>query len=111
MRMPMSPNLWTWSSSSTSSGPSKISGWRSSGFPTGMGPKAYRLGNSMIDRISVLLVEDNLGDARLIREMLRDRTGFGSSYLVTHVETLRAAQAQLSLERFDIVLLDLHLPD
>ena len=65
----------------------------------------------MIDRISVLLVEDNLGDARLIREMLRDRTDFGSSYRVTHVETLRAAEAQLSLERFDIVLLDIHLPD
>ncbi len=65
----------------------------------------------MIDRVHALLVEDNPGDARLIREMLAGRTVFGYSFAVTHAETLRAAEEQLSVNWFDIILLDLHLPD
>jgi hypothetical protein len=62
-----------------------------------------------LDGIRVLLVEDNPGDARLFTELLRD-TGAGQWKLV-HVDRLSAALIQLSREPFDVVLLDLSLPD
>jgi len=63
----------------------------------------------MQDRsISILLVEDNPGDARLLREMLNDAGRADIS--LHHVPDL--AQAFQSIENggFDIVLLDLGLP-
>ena len=58
----------------------------------------------------VLLVEDNLGDARLVREMLIDAPS--GPFQVQTVETLVAALDALAREdRFDVVLLDLSLPD
>jgi len=58
----------------------------------------------------ILLVEDNPGDARLIREYLRD-VGEGS-HTLAHVSTLREAEAHLrGGEPSDVVLLDLSLPD
>jgi signal transduction histidine kinase len=59
--------------------------------------------------LQVLLVEDNAGDARLLREMFRkEKRG---SFELIHV--LRLAQALLVLTKneIDIVLLDLGLPD
>lgn len=59
--------------------------------------------------IRVLLVEDNPGDARLLRETL---AGAGTTrFVITHVDRLAEAVARLARERFDVVLLDLHLPD
>jgi CheY-like chemotaxis protein len=58
-------------------------------------------------QLSVLLVEDNPGDARLIRELLRD----SSALRVVSVETLAAALTQLADPHMDLVLLDLGLPD
>ena len=59
--------------------------------------------------IRVLLVEDNPPDARLIRELLRgDPT---VSFTVEHVERLDAGLERLASNAFDIVLLDLTLPD
>jgi PAS domain S-box-containing protein len=57
----------------------------------------------------LLLVEDNAGDARLIREMLRDVGDTGTD--VTHVGTMREAELHLAAHAVDIVLLDLGLPD
>ncbi|MGH7768461.1 MAG: response regulator, partial [Candidatus Binatia bacterium] len=59
--------------------------------------------------IKVLLVEDNPGDARLLREALAEtaRTRFDW----THVDRLAEALRRLEEERFDIILLDLSLPD
>jgi diguanylate cyclase (GGDEF)-like protein len=58
---------------------------------------------------SVLLIEDNLGDARLIREMLgEDEAG---SFRLTHAERLSRGLEQLAHEKHDLVLLDLSLPD
>jgi signal transduction histidine kinase len=62
------------------------------------------------NRIAALLVvEDNPGDARLLREMFNapgeDRTE------VVHVESLHAAEQYLAEHQVDIVLLDLGLPD
>src|SRR5271170_6627929 len=62
-----------------------------------------------LDGIRVLLVEDNPGDARLFTELLRD-TGAGQWHLV-QVDRLSTALERLSREPFDVMLLDLSLPD
>jgi len=62
-----------------------------------------------LDGIRVLLVEDNPGDARLFTELVRD-TGAGQWKLV-QVDRLSAALERLQREPFDVMLLDLSLPD
>ncbi len=57
----------------------------------------------------VLLVEDNLGDARLLREMLNEQGSLPVK--LTHVESMSAAEKYLAEGRFDAILLDLGLPD
>jgi two-component system, cell cycle sensor histidine kinase and response regulator CckA len=66
---------------------------------------------STIERpdIQVLLIEDNLAEARLLQEILKDN--LNSQFNVTHVLRLGAAILQLNSARFDVVLLDLTLPD
>ena len=59
--------------------------------------------------ISMLLIEDNVGDARLVREMLLDE--MPGTTTVTHVETMAEAEAFLAEEHADIVVLDLGLGD
>lgn len=59
--------------------------------------------------IRILLIEDNPGDVRLLREFLKDATRLHSE--TTHVERLAAAANLLGPDRFDVVLLDLSLPD
>ncbi|HTW67100.1 MAG TPA: response regulator [Bryobacteraceae bacterium] len=62
-----------------------------------------------LDGIRVLLVEDNPGDARLLTELLRDA---GEHRLkMVHVDRLRVALDCLKRESFDVMLLDLSLPD
>ncbi len=60
-------------------------------------------------RIQVLLVEDNPGDARLIREDLAD-TG-ATCFNVETVQTLASTLERCSRPGIDAVLLDLGLPD
>ena len=62
-----------------------------------------------LEGIHVLLVEDNPGDARLFQELVRD-TGAGHLRL-EHVTRLSTALDRLSNGKFDVVLLDLSLPD
>src|SRR3984893_8468515 len=62
-----------------------------------------------LEGIRVLLVEDNPGDARLLAELLRE-TDAGHMKL-EHVERLDTAIELFGRERFDLVLLDLSLPD
>ena len=57
----------------------------------------------------VLLVEDNPGDARLLREMLNEQDSFNTE--PTHVTCLRDAEQHLATCRVDITLLDLGLID
>lgn len=66
----------------------------------------------MIDRppIRLLLVEDNPGDTRLVREHLAD-VGGNHSFVLVDTPTLAAAKAAAGSSPFDIVLLDLSLPD
>jgi len=56
-----------------------------------------------------LLVEDNPADARLIREMLKEAPA--GTFQLQQVGRWDAARERLHQERFDIVLLDLGLPD
>jgi diguanylate cyclase (GGDEF)-like protein/PAS domain S-box-containing protein len=58
---------------------------------------------------SVLLIEDNNGDARLLREMFRDGGAYNTK--MTHVATMSAAETQLAVPVVDVILLDLGLPD
>jgi len=58
-------------------------------------------------QLFVLHIEDNPGDVRLIREMLDEAGG----YKVTVAETLAEAVTEIEKELFDIILLDLSLPD
>jgi signal transduction histidine kinase/CheY-like chemotaxis protein len=57
----------------------------------------------------VLLVEDNPGDARLIREMLAETGGDG--FEIDWVSELGEGLERLGAGRVDLVLLDLGLPD
>ena len=59
--------------------------------------------------IKILLVEDNPGDARLLREILAEVTF--TQFELAHVERLSEALKRLGEKRFDVILLDLSLPD
>ncbi len=59
--------------------------------------------------IRVLLVEDNPGDARLIRAMLK--TADGDGFQVERADRLLTGLEQMAAGRIDVVLLDLSLPD
>jgi signal transduction histidine kinase/GGDEF domain-containing protein len=59
--------------------------------------------------IRVLLIEDNPGDARLVRELLSE--GQSSSFHLEHVSNLESGLARLAEGGIDVVLSDLGLPD
>jgi diguanylate cyclase len=58
---------------------------------------------------SVLLIEDNPGDARLIEEMLREDPA--TPFRLQRADRLSRGLELLSLEETELVLLDLSLPD
>lgn len=59
-----------------------------------------------VDVARVLLVEDTAALARTYIGYLRD-----DPYQISHADTLAAARRLLAEQSFDVVLLDLHLPD
>ncbi len=59
--------------------------------------------------ISVLLIKDNEADAYLVRDSLTNATG--SRFKITHRDRLASGLTCLSNQNFDLVLLDLALPD
>ncbi len=63
--------------------------------------------NRSIKRI--LLIEDNPGDARLLREMLNEQGP--REIQLTRVDRMSVAVKHLAEHSTDIVLLDLGLPD
>lgn len=64
----------------------------------------------MVDRpLRVLLIEDNPGDARLIREILISPSW--ERLLVDHSASLRDGIERTRHELYDVILLDLSLPD
>lgn len=58
---------------------------------------------------TILLIEDNSGDARLLQEMLNERGGAPTK--LVRVATMREAEAYLGAHAVDLILLDLGLPD
>ena len=58
---------------------------------------------------TVLLVEDNPGDTRLLREMFNQHDTHGSN--LTHVTCMSEAEKYLSEHSVDLILLDPGLPD
>jgi two-component system, cell cycle response regulator len=59
--------------------------------------------------LQVLLLEDNPGDARLLREMFSQESP--DSYHLTHLSRMSDAEIHLAKGGVDIVLLDMGLPD
>lgn len=59
--------------------------------------------------LSILLIEDNEGDARLIVELLKDAVDFRFNY--DNAKTLKEGAEMCHSGHYDIVLLDLSLPD
>ena len=57
----------------------------------------------------LLLVEDNAGDARLLREMFNEQGSHNIELM--HVESMSEAEEHLAEHKVDIILLDLGLPD
>ncbi len=61
------------------------------------------------EKISILYIEDNEGDIRLLKDLLHNaRDG---KYEITTTVTLKGGLAQLADNQFDVVLTDLKLPD
>jgi CheY-like chemotaxis protein len=63
----------------------------------------------MGERLRVLIVEDNPGDARLLQEVLRESRSMQIEW--QHVTRLADGLAALQGGALDLVLLDLSLPD
>jgi signal transduction histidine kinase len=59
--------------------------------------------------LQILLVEDNAGDARLLREMFGKEAA--GSFELTHATRMSEAEVRLARGGIDIVLLDMGLPD
>ena len=59
--------------------------------------------------LKVLLVEDNTAQAELVEEILAGL--HEPAYNIEHVTRIGAAESRLQAGRFDVILLDLHLPD
>ncbi|WP_373542076.1 response regulator [Chamaesiphon sp.] len=74
--------------------------------PTTFVPKGATL---EYPNIQVLLIEDNLAEARLFKEILRD--AWATEFGLVHFQRLGEAIIGLNYTRFDIALLDLTLPD
>ena len=63
----------------------------------------------MDQSLKVLLVEDNASQAELVEEILGGPNE--PVYVIEHVTRIGAAESRLQAQHFDVVLLDLHLPD
>ncbi|MBD2571331.1 hybrid sensor histidine kinase/response regulator [Anabaena lutea] len=59
--------------------------------------------------VKILLIEDNLAEARLLQEFLKQAQT--KEFSLVHVQRLRDAFAELSQQIYDVILLDLTLPD
>ena len=59
--------------------------------------------------MKILLVEDDADDAEFLQKCLQ--RGNGKPVDITHAQRISGAAAALATSRFDVVLLDLHLPD
>ena len=63
----------------------------------------------MPQKLNILLVEDTAGDAAIIEFYLAEQ--FAESYHFFHVEKFKDCLHELKIKKYDVVLLDLDLPD
>jgi PAS domain S-box-containing protein len=63
----------------------------------------------MKNEYNLLLIEDNPGDARIISELLKEAKSM--IFKLDHAENLKTAVIKLENNSYDIILLDLGLPD
>lgn len=63
----------------------------------------------MAEKVRILMIEDNYSDVRIIKEMLIDVKEFNFDF--KHVESLKQGMKSLGHDEFDVLLLDLNLPD
>jgi len=61
------------------------------------------------EKLRILLIEDNPGDARLIKELFAEVDG--APFDLEHVDCLSKGLARLAQGNIDVILLDLSLPD
>ncbi len=73
-------------------------------------PSVFKTDGAPVKLIKVLIVEDNPDESRLIERILSVKNGI-SSFIAATVRSAGAACQRLSQEPFDVVLLDLGLPD
>ena len=70
--------------------------------------------NSIIKAVDILVVEDNAGDARLIREVLNDSKILSSLYIakdgVDAMDFLHRKGKYKTVPKPDLIILDLNLP-
>ena len=59
--------------------------------------------------VQILLIEDNLAEARLLQEFLKQAKS--KEFSLVHVQRLRDAFPQINQQTYDVILLDLTLPD
>jgi signal transduction histidine kinase len=76
----------------------------------------WNSGNTIVKlkNLNILLIEDNLGDARLLSELLTEASHVEApetNFRIDHVEQLKKGIDCLKNNEYDIVLLDLTLPD
>jgi two-component system, cell cycle sensor histidine kinase and response regulator CckA len=67
------------------------------------------LGDMSEKLVNILLIEDNLAEARWMHELLKD--AMHQRFSLVHNKRLADAIAQLNQVHFDVILLDLTLPD
>jgi len=72
-------------------------------------PGPVKSANTKRARRLLLVVEDNPGDARLFRQMIDQHDTHDTE--VTQVDCMLDAEAQLAERTYDLILLDLDLPD
>lgn len=66
---------------------------------------AKNVGLSSRSEVHILLIEDDTLDAKRIARFLNDK------YVISHARSLAEAESRLEVEPYDVVLLDLSLPD
>jgi len=71
--------------------------------------KPSNIPNQETEIIKVLLIEDNPGDARLVKEMLADAGP--NKFNLVHAGMIREGLSLLKDEAYHLILLDLSLPD
>ncbi len=72
------------------------------------------MGDTIVKSIDILVVEDNAGDARLIKEVLNDNKIFSTLYMVTDgveaMDFLKNNGKYKNSPKPDLIILDLNLP-